>query len=166
MRKKRVRLKKELIEKGEKYSLFLDYYPAMYNPATKRISRKHYLHLHLFVNPQNEAQIQHNKEAQGVANEVYERSVKQIEKPTSELLKDKVQEKDKPLTHQIVTTMVGFSAIERDILNIHEASELTHYAEHTIYQLIYTKSIPFIKHNRRVLFSKQALIEWLKGLEG
>lgn len=50
-KKTTVTLRKKTITKGKRLSLYLDYYPALYNPVTKKFSRREFLNLYLIVRP-------------------------------------------------------------------------------------------------------------------
>lgn len=47
--------------KSDEFSLYLDYYPAIRNPRTKKYSRREFLGLRLFSHPVTETEIRHNK---------------------------------------------------------------------------------------------------------
>ena len=60
-----VTLRKELSKKKDKIYLYLDFYPPIFNPKTRKSSRRQYLHMFLYPKPQNDVQRNYN-EAQTV----------------------------------------------------------------------------------------------------
>lgn len=50
-----------------------------------------------------------------------------------------------------------------DIIDIDGASRLTHYSKATIYSYVAKLKIPFFKKDRKLLFSKKALLDWIKN---
>lgn len=56
-----VTVRKKKITDG-KYSLYLDYYPAIINPTTGKESRREFLKLKIYANPKSEIEKAHNKE--------------------------------------------------------------------------------------------------------
>ncbi|PXY01866.1 integrase [Marinifilum breve] len=57
----KVTLRKKAISKG-RYSLFLDYYPAIRNPATMKMTRREYLGIYIYQNPKTTIEKEYNKE--------------------------------------------------------------------------------------------------------
>ncbi|MFP4846248.1 tyrosine-type recombinase/integrase [Winogradskyella sp. PE311] len=56
-----VTVRKKKVTDG-KYSLYLDYYPAIINPSTGKESRREFLKLKIYGNPKSEIERAHNKE--------------------------------------------------------------------------------------------------------
>ena len=46
--------------KNDRLSLYLDYYPAILNPRTMKMSRREYLGFYIFANPRNKYQREYN----------------------------------------------------------------------------------------------------------
>ncbi len=46
--------------KNDRLSLYLDYYPAIRNPRTMKMSRREYLGFYIFANPRNKYQREYN----------------------------------------------------------------------------------------------------------
>jgi len=57
----KVSIRKRLIAKN-RYSLYLDYYPPIVNPSTKKLQRWEYLKLFIYGRPSNKIERLHNKE--------------------------------------------------------------------------------------------------------
>lgn len=55
----KVSLRKRPIS-GDRYSLYLDYYPAIRNPKTMKMSRREYLGFYIFANPRTKFQKEYN----------------------------------------------------------------------------------------------------------
>jgi excisionase family DNA binding protein len=53
--------------------------------------------------------------------------------------------------------------MNKEILNVIEASELTRLKPATIYLYVESRRIPFLKVGSRVLFEREALIDWLSS---
>jgi excisionase family DNA binding protein len=49
-------------------------------------------------------------------------------------------------------------------LNIKQISEYTGFSVHTIYKYVANRKIPHIRLDRKILFSKNEIEGWLKGL--
>lgn len=62
----KVTLRKKKIS-GNKHSLYLDFYPAIYNPETSKPTRREFLRLYLLDSPMSKADKEHNSEAQNLA---------------------------------------------------------------------------------------------------
>ena len=56
-----VTLRQELSKNKEKIYLYLDYYPPVYNPITRKTSRREYLHMFLYSHPVNDVQKMYNR---------------------------------------------------------------------------------------------------------
>eukprot|EP01093_Parvamoeba_rugata_P020031 TRINITY_DN9476_c0_g1_i3.p1 TRINITY_DN9476_c0_g1~~TRINITY_DN9476_c0_g1_i3.p1 ORF type:complete len:380 (+),score=52.64 TRINITY_DN9476_c0_g1_i3:749-1888(+) len=56
-----VTVRKKKVTNG-RYSLYLDYYPAIINPSTGKESRREFLMLKIYANPKSETERAHNKE--------------------------------------------------------------------------------------------------------
>ena len=57
----KVTLRKEKLRSG-KLSLYLDYYPPIWNPHIKKMSRREFLGLYLFGNPKDKFELDYNEE--------------------------------------------------------------------------------------------------------
>src|SRR5258708_19346896 len=66
----RGKLRKAKLKSG-RYSLYIDYYPAVWNPHTKRYTRREYLKLYLYEHPQNPMETQENTLANEIAQKSY-----------------------------------------------------------------------------------------------
>jgi len=49
-----------------------------------------------------------------------------------------------------------------DIIDIDGAVKMTHYTRNTIYSYVAKGTIPYYKKNRKLLFSKEKLLDWIK----
>lgn len=60
------------------------------------------------------------------------------------------------------------TTINDDLITIDEVSQLTKLARQTLYAKCSAGKIPFIKrpNSKKLLFSRQAIMTWLKGEEG
>jgi hypothetical protein len=56
-----VTLRKRVISNG-RISLYLDYYPAIRNPNTMKMSRREYLGIYIYANPKNEIERNFNND--------------------------------------------------------------------------------------------------------
>lgn len=56
-----VTLRKRIISNG-RISLYLDYYPAIRNPSTMKMSRREYLGIYIYANPKNEIERNFNND--------------------------------------------------------------------------------------------------------
>ena len=54
----------------------------------------------------------------------------------------------------------------KEYLNVSEAANYTCLAKQTIYQKVWTRTIPFIKKGGRLIFKRQDLIAWLEEDNG
>ncbi len=57
----KVTLRQEKLRSG-KLSLYLDYYPPIWNPHIKKMSRREFLGLYLFGNPKDKFELDYNEE--------------------------------------------------------------------------------------------------------
>ena len=57
----KVTLRQEKLRSG-KLSLYLDYYPPIWNPHIKKMSRREFLDLYLFGNPKDKFELDYNEE--------------------------------------------------------------------------------------------------------
>ncbi len=57
----KVTLRQEKLRSG-KLSLYLDFYPPIWNPHIKKMSRREFLGLYLFGNPKNKFELDYNEE--------------------------------------------------------------------------------------------------------
>jgi excisionase family DNA binding protein len=51
---------------------------------------------------------------------------------------------------------------EDELLSLEQTCKFLHFAKPTVYAYVAKRKIPFIKKGRKLLFSKQQLILWLK----
>lgn len=58
----KVTLRQEKLRSG-KLSLYLDYYPPMWNPHIKKMSRREFLGLYLFGNPKNKFELDYTRKS-------------------------------------------------------------------------------------------------------
>src|SRR5258708_26899371 len=73
----RGKLRKAKLKSG-RYSLYIDYYPAVWNPHTKRYTRREYLKLYLYEHPQNPMETQENTLANEIAQKSYLKRMKAL----------------------------------------------------------------------------------------
>lgn len=64
-------LRTKRIAKGKLDSLYIDYYPKVWNPIKKIYTRREFLKLHLFVNPQNDRERAMNEVTQEIADKIF-----------------------------------------------------------------------------------------------
>jgi hypothetical protein len=62
MKRANVTLRKKAIRNG-KYSLFLDFYPPVFNPNTGKYSRREFLKLYLYAKPKSFTEKMSNSES-------------------------------------------------------------------------------------------------------
>lgn len=62
---------------GRRISLYLDFYPAIINPETKRLTRREFLKLYLYDRAQNPVERDHNKQTKLLAEKI--RSLREID---------------------------------------------------------------------------------------
>jgi len=65
----KVKLRAKLLTKGRQ-SLYLDIYPALFNPLTGKETRREFLNLYIFTNPETLEQESHNNNTLLKANEI------------------------------------------------------------------------------------------------
>lgn len=64
-------LRKKRIARGTKDSLYIDYFPPVWNPIKKIYTRREWLKLHIFVVPMSSVEVQLNKLHQDIAEKIY-----------------------------------------------------------------------------------------------
>ena len=96
-----VTLRKKAITKGKRISLYLDYYPPLYNAATGQYTRREFLNLYLTTRPLNAFDKRINEE------NLYTAKMIQV-KRQNELLKDDI-----------------YTEIEKGILQVKKVSEMS-----------------------------------------
>ncbi|SEM90780.1 Phage integrase family protein [Chitinophaga rupis] len=64
-------LRKKIIAGGRKVSLYIDYFPPVWNPIKKIYTRREYLKLHLYTKPTNDVELKLNKIHQEIAEKIY-----------------------------------------------------------------------------------------------
>ncbi|WP_350340347.1 hypothetical protein [Paraflavitalea speifideaquila] len=57
-------------------SLYIDYYPPVWNPQTKQYTRREFLNLHLYAVPATDLEKQENKLYTGIAEKIYKKRMK------------------------------------------------------------------------------------------
>lgn len=73
----KAKLREKKLKTG-KLSLYIDYYPPVWNPVTKTYMRREYLNLHLFENPQSNFEKQQNELNQELAQKIYLKRLKSL----------------------------------------------------------------------------------------
>jgi site-specific recombinase XerD len=73
----RGKLRKAKLESG-KYSLYIDYYPPVWNPHINKYTRREFLRLYLYQNPQTTLQRQENALANEIAQKIYIKRMKSL----------------------------------------------------------------------------------------
>ena len=73
-----------------KESLYLDIYPSVFNPVTGKKSRREFLNLHIYSNPETPEQKSHNKNTLLNANKILRTKKKLLEKGEYEFTSQKV----------------------------------------------------------------------------
>lgn len=67
------------------------------------------------------------------------------------------------LSRVLAKSEIATSTLEQDkIFTIEEAASFLSLSRHTIYDLTSRSAIPYLKKGRRLYFSKEDLISWLK----
>src|SRR4051812_7960000 len=89
----KVSLRKKAIS-GNRYSLYLDFYPAISNPETGKLTRREFLGQYLYSKPKSEPDKQYNKETLALAESI--RAKRQIDLQQQEygFLKKKIKDVD------------------------------------------------------------------------
>ncbi|SRR6266498_902819 len=89
----KVSLRRKAIS-GNRYSLYLDFYPAITHPETGKLTRREFLGQYLYAKPKSEPDKQYNKETLALAESI--RSKRQIDLQQEEygFLKKKVRDVD------------------------------------------------------------------------
>ena len=103
-KKTTVTLRKKAITKGKRISLYLDYYPPLYNAATGEYTRREFLNLYLTTRPLNAFDKRINEE------NLYTAKMIQV-KRQNELLKDDI-----------------YTVIEKGILQVKEVGQMSFLA--------------------------------------
>ena len=87
-----------------------------------------------------------------------------MEKPTLEQLPQAVLQLQQQLNNieQILLNQEKAQPKEDQILNIQQAAELIKLSVPTIYGLVQRSAIPVSKQGKRLYFSKDELIKWIK----
>jgi hypothetical protein len=80
-------LRQKKIKKG-RISLYLDFYPAIFNPNTGKKTRRDFLNLFIFENPETPEQETHNKNTLLEANSILQSKVQILEKGKYEFTTD------------------------------------------------------------------------------
>jgi integrase len=66
---------------GKRHSLYLDFYPAIINLKTNELTRREFLGLYLYDKPKTNAEKQHNKEHQELAEQIRQKRDNELNKP-------------------------------------------------------------------------------------
>ncbi len=64
--------------KGGKLSLYIDYYPPVWNPHNKRFTRREFLNLYVHANPATPLEVQENKLYSEIAEKIYIKRMKAL----------------------------------------------------------------------------------------
>jgi len=64
--------------KGGKLSLYIDYYPPVWNPHNKRFTRREFLNLYVHANPVTPLEVQENKLYNEIAEKIYIKRMKAL----------------------------------------------------------------------------------------
>jgi integrase len=70
-------LRKKKLKNG-KLSLYIDYYPAVWNPVTKAYTRREFLNLHIHAHPVTSLEVQENKLYLDIAEKIYLKRMKAL----------------------------------------------------------------------------------------
>jgi integrase len=89
----KVKLRKRAIS-GNRQTLYLDFYPSITNPETKKETRREFLGLYLFDKPKNPFDKQHNEETQALAEVVRAKRQIQIQNQDFDFLSKEMQKAD------------------------------------------------------------------------
>lgn len=73
----RGKIRKKLLKSG-KYSLYIDYYPPVWNPQKKVYTRREYLDLHLYANPVTSLEKKENLLYQEIAEKIFIKRMKSL----------------------------------------------------------------------------------------
>ncbi|HVX51829.1 MAG TPA: site-specific integrase [Chitinophagaceae bacterium] len=73
----RGKIRKKLLKSG-KYSLYIDYYPPVWNPHKKVYTRREHLGLHLYAKPETPLQVKENELNQEIAEKIYLKRMKAL----------------------------------------------------------------------------------------
>lgn len=64
-------LRRKVLKGGKKVSLYIDYFPLVWNPVKKIYTRREFLKLYLYLQPQSQVELQLNKINQEIAEKIY-----------------------------------------------------------------------------------------------
>jgi len=64
--------------KGGRLSLYIDYYPPVWNPIKKEYSRREFLKLHIVKNPQTQFERRQNEINREIAEKIYVKRMKSL----------------------------------------------------------------------------------------
>lgn len=73
----RGKLRKKLLKSG-KYSLYIDYYPPVWNPVKQIYTRREFLNLHLYANPVTSLEKKENSLYQEIAEKIFIKRMKAL----------------------------------------------------------------------------------------
>lgn len=73
-------------------SLYLDFYPSIYNPQTGKNTRREFLKLYVFIKPKNEDERLHNKETRLLANKIAAQRQLQLQEENYGFFKKKIEQ--------------------------------------------------------------------------
>ncbi len=73
----RGKLRKKLLKSG-KYSLYIDYYPPVWNPQKQIYTRREFLDLHIYVNPVTSLEKKQNQLHQEIAEKIFIKRMKSL----------------------------------------------------------------------------------------
>jgi len=80
--------------KGNKLSLYLDIYPPIPHPETGKLTRRHFLGLHIYKNPKTDIEKNHNKETLALAEAIRAKRQLEVQAEQYGFLAKKKPEKD------------------------------------------------------------------------
>ena len=139
----KVKLRKKKI-KGNKQSLYLDFYPHIPHPTTGEPTRREGLKRYLFDNPKNPIDKQHNKETLQVAEQIRQMRENQLNKPEIYTAFEKEQLKIKEKGEQ------NFVAYFKSLADKRKASNYDNWVSAYKYLEAFTKgNLKFADLNER-----------------
>lgn len=89
----RGKIRKKLLKSG-KYSLYIDYYPPVWNPQKQVYTRREYLNLHLYVKPITSLEKKENLLYQEIAEKIFIKRMKALMLDTNGLFNKDVLDAD------------------------------------------------------------------------
>jgi integrase len=71
-------LRRKVLKGGKKVSLYIDYFPPVWNPVKRIYTRREFLKLYLYLQPQSQVEMQLNKINQEIAEKIYLKRMKAL----------------------------------------------------------------------------------------